>query len=87
MGAVNVNHSFHIKTGISIQNDEVSLNIQELKIGKLPFPASVFPGDLVADLVEGILSNTPGLSCESLSVENGSVHFKGMYPDKTYYQP
>jgi hypothetical protein len=81
------NPAFHIKIDTSIQNNDASLNIQEMKVGKLPIPASAIPGDTLADLVEGILYDTPGLNCESLSVKDGKLHFKGMYPDQTSYRP
>jgi hypothetical protein len=87
LSAIKGNPTFHIKLNTSIQNNDVSLNMQELKFAKLPIPSSAIPGDLMAELVEGILYHTPGLSCESLSVEDGKVHFNGTYPNKTYYQP
>ena len=87
LGAVKGNPAFHVKIDTSIQNNDASLNIQELKIGKLPIPASAIPEDSLAGLVEGILYDTPGLNCESLSVRDGKLHFKGMYPDQTYYRP
>jgi hypothetical protein len=75
---------FYIKGVASDTNNQVTGDIAQLEVGRVPVPKSIINTyqPALADFVTDGLSRLPGLNVEKAAFENGKFTFKGTLPDK-----
>jgi hypothetical protein len=82
IGYVSPNPSYYLKGRMSIENNQISLNVSEAKVSRYSAPDSIinqYQGQL-ADFVEERMSNVPGMNVKSAKFENGKMVLDANYP-------
>lgn len=75
---------FYIKGAGSVNNDQIELDISNLKLANIPVPANIIDQYLQPALsfVEDKYLNNDSVNIQTLENKNGQAHFKGTLPDK-----
>lgn len=71
----------------SVQNDKVTVNAQNIKIGGVTIPQNIVSqanGEAEEVLNDLIQKNSHSFHCESLTFGNGKLNFKGTVAEKEY---
>jgi hypothetical protein len=78
---------FYVNGSGSVTNNRVSINATTVKIGFVTVPGSIVSqaNHEAANVLEDVIrKRSASLNAESLTFENGSMHFKGQSPLKEY---
>lgn len=82
--------NIYLKGSLSVLNNEVNLNIESAEVNRFPVPQSLIESniDAIEAFVKERIRAVPGLSIESLTVEDGQVKYKGTVPaiEETIHQ-
>lgn len=79
---------FYLKGKGSVLNDKVAVNAQEIKIGFIPVPDDIISkanSEAESVLDDIIQKHKEGFHAESVTFEDGKMHFKGQVAKKAYY--
>jgi hypothetical protein len=79
---VNGDLPFYIAGKVSVTSNQVDATTSTIQIGKVTLPENIADAVVVAaeDIVERRISMTPGLSVDSLTLENGAMNLEGTIP-------
>lgn len=70
-----------------VVNNKVKLNLESVKIGRLPIPMTSESSGYLIGLLERRINNIPGFRVDSAKVVAGQLDFKGSLPDKVKVWP
>jgi len=80
--ALNSKPAFYAKGKVSVVNNQLSMDVKEAEIGRMPLPLDQIPMDTVTSEFESLMGNVEGLNIKSLQFENGKMSFDGTLPAK-----
>jgi hypothetical protein len=64
-----------------VVNNKVKLNLDSVKVGRLPMPMNSESTGYLAQLLEKGINGIPGFRVDSAKVEDGQLNFKGSLPN------
>lgn len=73
---------FYLSGTASVINNQASLNLSAIQLGRISIPTSQAIADGADSLIDRRLQNIPGMSISSLSFSQGQMHYVGNFPDK-----
>jgi hypothetical protein len=79
IGFVPGNPTFYAKGKATVINNQVSLNIEEMQIGKIDAKNLISEGQ-AQSIVDSGIAQVPGLNVKSLTFEDGKMNFDGTVP-------
>lgn len=76
--------AFYVKGKGSVNNDQIKLDIDQLKLANIPVPSNIVNQYLAPALnfVESKYLSNDSVDIEKLENQNGQAYFKGTLPDK-----
>jgi hypothetical protein len=83
VGGLLNNAPIYIKANLSIINNQLSLKVQDVSVGRFDIPKNI-AGKILATVTTNIISHVDNLEIKSETLKNGSLLFSGTYP-KTIY--
>ena len=86
--ALPVDPTYYIKGKATVKNNKVDTSeVLDVKVGGVPVPVDVVNSNkgTVSGMFETAIANTPGLDVQSLSNDNGQLHFQGTIPDSAQF--
>lgn len=77
------NPPIYAKGTASVTNNQVSVNIQSLEVGRIPVPVDrINTSENASNLAEHIIKQVPGANLETVKFEQGKMYVKGTIPSK-----
>ena len=73
----------YIKATASVNNNDVSLNLSEAKVGRYNVPLGI-ANNVLTNGTQNAITNTAGLNATSAQPTNGALVFTGTYPTTVY---
>ncbi len=70
-----------------VVNNKVKLNLDSVKVGRLPIPMNAESSGYLVQLLENRIDSIPGFRVDSAKVEDGQLNFKGSLPNKAEIGP
>ena len=64
-----------------VVNNKVKLNLDNVKVGRLPIPMNNESSGYLVQLFEKRINSIPGFRVDSAKIENSQLNFKGSLPD------
>ena len=80
IGFIPGNPTFYVKGTASVVNNQISINIDELQIGKID-AKNLITSDQAQSIIDNGISNVPGLNIQSLTFSDGKLNFNGTMPE------
>jgi hypothetical protein len=75
--------AFYAKGGASVKDDQLTLNLQSIRIGRFSAPLDIATTVIYTGGSNGI-NNTQNLEIKSATVTDGALSFSGTYPTTVY---
>lgn len=80
---IKINPPVYIKFKASIENNNLSLNVQKIEIGRFNLPLQkIKVNKTLTSVAESILSKVPGFYAKEVNFSDGKLNFKGTIPEK-----
>lgn len=79
---LNPKPSFYAKSSLSVVNNQIELNLEEAKIGRVVVPTKQIPDGYIERVGETMLGNIDGLDIKSLTFKDGKMSYEGSVPAK-----
>lgn len=77
------NPPIYLRGTASVRDNRVTLNVQELRVGKLAAPSALLGGaggEAGAQFLQTWIASVPNFQINSLTFGSGKMHFEGTYP-------
>ena len=83
---IGFNPPYYLKGKVEITNNKVTLNPEQIEIGRIPIPQSLITQNqaAVTTFVEDRLNAIPNLSVRSLKLQNGQAVIDATVPEKEF---
>lgn len=77
------NPPVYIKAAVSVTNNVLNMNVEQVKVGRLSVPMDI-AGKVLNSGTVNALDNTYGLNTESATISSDQLHFVGTSPTTIY---
>jgi len=81
---INANPPFYAKGTVTVTNNQVNLNIQQLEVGRIPVPQNYVVENISAvnNYASNKLNSIPNLRVRSLTITDGQVNLDATVPER-----
>lgn len=87
LGLVKTDPAIYMKARVTVTNNQPSIALQNLEVGKIRVPIEKFDSDsFLVGLTKQVFARVPGFYVQSFTLSNDKADFKGTIPEKLEVQ-